>query len=134
MPGEEMKVSTGQSIKSNHLNNFLTILKLPTMKTLFLILFAVSVMAQSQDSIYCIQILSTKKPHLVEWKHLNMCSLDVPHIEKVGKQYRILIPYETYDEALFMLDTWKRAHKDAFITVRTKEQFEQHSKPFYTTR
>jgi len=32
MPGEAMKVSIGQSIKSNHLNNFLTILKLPIME------------------------------------------------------------------------------------------------------
>jgi hypothetical protein len=101
------------------------------MKTLFLILFAVSVMAQSQDSIYCIQILSTKKPHLVEWKHLNMCSLDVPHVEKVGKQYRILIPYETYDEAWFMLDTWKRAHKTAFLTIRSKEYFDKNIRKFY---
>ncbi len=101
------------------------------MKTLFLILFAVSVMAQSQDSIYFIQILSTKKPHLVEWKHLNMCSLDVPHIEKVGKQYRILIPYSTYDEAWFMLDTWKRAHKTAFLTIRSKEYFDKNISKFY---
>lgn len=101
------------------------------MKTLFLILFAVSVMAQSQDSIYCIQIISTKKPHLVEWKHLAMCSLDVPHVEKVGKQYRILIPYETYDEAWFMLDTWKRAHKTAFLTIRSKEYFEKNISKFY---
>ncbi len=101
------------------------------MKTLFLILFAVSVMAQSQDSIYCIQILSTKNPHLVKWEQLQMCSLDVPHIEKVGKQYRILIPYETYDEAWFMLDTWKRAHKTAFLTIRSKEYFEKNISKFY---
>jgi hypothetical protein len=31
MPGAVMKVSTGQLEKSNHLNNFLTILKLPIM-------------------------------------------------------------------------------------------------------
>jgi len=101
------------------------------MKTLFLILFAVSVMAQSQDSIYCIQIMSTKNPHLVKWEQLQMCSLDVPHIEKVGKQYRILIPYETYDEAWFMLDTWKRAHKTAFLTIRSKEYFDKNISKFY---
>lgn len=101
------------------------------MKTLFLILFAVSVMAQSQDSIYCIQIMSTKNPHLVKSEQLKMCSLDVPHIEKVGKQYRILIPYETYDEAWFMLDTWKRAHKTAFLTTRSKEYFDKNIRKFY---
>ena len=100
------------------------------MKTLFFILFAVSVMAQSQDSIYCIQIMSTKNPHLVEWKHLNMCTLDVPHVEQVGNQYRILIPYETYDEAWFMLTTWQRAHKDAFLTTRSKEYFDKNISKF----
>ena len=104
------------------------------MKTLFFILFAVSVMAQSQDSIYCIQILSTKNPHLVEWKHLAMCTLDVPHVEKVGKQYRILIPYETYEEAWFMLDTWKRSHKTAFLTTRSKEYFEKNIRKFEPTK
>lgn len=104
------------------------------MKTLFLILFAVSVMAQSQDSIYCIQILSTKNPHLVEWKHLAMCTLDVPHVEQVGKQYRILIPYETYEEAWFMLDTWKRSHKTAFLTTRSKEYFEKNIRKFEPTK
>jgi len=104
------------------------------MKTLFLILFAVTAMAQSQDSIYCIQILSTKNPHLVEWKHLAMCTLDVPHVEKVGKQYRILIPYETYEEAWFMLDTWKRSHKTAFLTTRSKEYFEKNIRKFEPTK
>ena len=104
------------------------------MKTLFFILFAVSVMAQSQDSIYCIQIMSTKNPHLVEWKHLAMCTLDVPHVEKVGKQYRILIPYETYEEAWYMLDTWKRSHKTAFLTTRSKEYFEKNIRKFEPTK
>ena len=104
------------------------------MKTLFFILFAVSVMAQSQDSIYCIQIMSTKNPHLVEWKHLAMCTLDVPHVEQVGKQYRILIPYETYEEAWYMLDTWKRSHKTAFLTTRTKEYFEKNIRKFEPTK
>jgi ABC-type antimicrobial peptide transport system ATPase subunit len=104
------------------------------MKTLFFILFAVSVMAQSQDSIYCIQILSTKNPHLVEWKHLSMCTLDVPHVEQVGKQYRILIPYETYDEAWYMLDTWKRSHKTAFLTTRSKKYFDANIRKFEPTK
>ena len=104
------------------------------MKTLFFLLFAVSVMAQSQDSVYCIQIMSTKNPHLVEWKHLSMCTLDVPHVEQVGNQYRILIPYETFDEAWFMLDTWKRSHKTAFLTTRSKEYFEKNIRKFEPTK
>ena len=101
------------------------------MKTLFFIfMLSVSAMAQSQDSVYCIQVMSTKNPHLVEWKHLSMCTLDVPHVEKVGRQHRILIPYETFDEAYFMLDTWKRAHKTAFLTIKSKEYFDANIRKF----
>jgi len=96
-------------------------------------MLSVSAMAQSQDSIYCIQIMSTKNPHLVRAEHLAMCDFDTAYYEKAGSQYRILIPYDTYEEAWFMLTTWKRAHKDAFITVRTQKQFEK-IKPFYTER
>ena len=104
------------------------------MKTLFFILcFAVSAIAQT-DSLYCIQIMSTKNIHLVRAEHLSMSTLDTAYVEQVGKQYRILIAYTTYDEAWFMLTTWQRAHKDAFITVRCRKHFNQHCKPFYTTR
>jgi len=104
------------------------------MKTLFFILFfAVSAIAQT-DSIYCIQIMSTKNIHLVRAEHLAMCTLDTAHVEQSGQYYRILIPYSSYDEAWFMLTTWQRAHKDAFITTRSKNHFKQFVKPFYTTR
>jgi len=104
------------------------------MKTLFFILcFAVSAIAQT-DSLYCIQIMSTKNIHLVRAEHLSMSTLDTAYVEQVGQYYRILIAYTTYDEAWFMLTTWQRAHKDAFITVRCRKHFNQHCKPFYTTR
>jgi ABC-type antimicrobial peptide transport system ATPase subunit len=105
------------------------------MKTLFFILMlSFSAAAQQTDSVYCIQILSTKNPHLVKWEQLQMCTLDVPHVEKVGKQYRILIPYETYEEAWYMLDTWKRSHKTAFLTTRSKEYFEKNIRKFEPTK
>jgi len=103
------------------------------MKVLFFLLFAVTAMAQQQDSVYCIQLMSTKRIDLVRAEHLTMAQ-DQAYVEQAGLYHRILIPYTTHEEAWFMLDTWKRAHKDAFITVRTKGQFEQHSKAFYTTR
>ena len=104
------------------------------MKTLFFILcFAVSAIAQT-DSVYCIQIMSTKNIHLVRAEHLSMSTLDTAYVEQVGQYHRILIAYTTYDEAWFMLTTWQRAHKDAFITVRCHKHFNQHCKPFYTTR
>ncbi len=104
------------------------------MKTLFFILcFAVSAIAQT-DSVYCIQIMSTKNIHLVRAEHLSMSTLDTAHVEQVGQYHRILIAYSSYDEAYFMLTTWQRAHKDAFITVKCRKHFNQHCKPFYTTR
>jgi hypothetical protein len=104
------------------------------MKVLFFILMlSFSAAAQQTDSVYCIQIMSTKNIDLVRAEHLTM-AYDQAYVEQAGSYHRILIPYTSHDEAWFMLYTWKRAHKDAYITVRTKQQFEQHSKPFYTTR
>jgi hypothetical protein len=58
------------------------------MKTLFFILcFAVSAIAQT-DSVYCIQIMSTKNIHLVRAEHLSMSTLDTAHVEQVGQYYR----------------------------------------------
>jgi hypothetical protein len=93
------------------------------MKTLFFILaLSVSAMAQSSDTLYCIQIMSTKTPQYIRAEHLAMCTLDKAMVEQVGDYYRILFVYETEMEADYMIATWQRAHKDAFICRRTKEQ------------
>jgi hypothetical protein len=103
------------------------------MKTiLFILCFAVSAIAQT-DSVFCIQIMSTKNIHLVRAEHL-ADSQDSAHVEQVGHNYRIMIPYSCYDECYFMLSIWQRMYKDAFITVRCRKHFNQHCKPFYTTR
>jgi len=104
-----------------------------TFITTAILLLSFNLFAQT-DSVYCIQIMSTKNIHLVRAEHLSMSTLDTAHVEQVGQYYRILIPYSSYDEAWFMLTTWQRAHKDAFITTRSKKHFIQHCKPFYTTR
>jgi hypothetical protein len=93
------------------------------MKTLFFILaLSVSAMAQSSDTLYCIQIMSTKTPQYIRAEHLAMCTLDSAKVEQVGDYYRIMFVYNTLEEAEIMLTTWKRAHKDAFICRRTREQ------------
>lgn len=103
------------------------------MKTLlFILLFSASAFAQTQqDSVYYIQIMSTQNPELVRAEHLSMSTLDTAYYEKAGKYYRILIKYETFEEAWFMEQTWKRSHKTAFITARSKKE-SVNIKPFYT--
>lgn len=103
------------------------------MKTLLLIftlLFSASAYAQT-DTMYCIQILSTRHPEYVRAEHLAMCTLDNALVEQTDSLYRIMFAYDTYEEAEIMLTTWKRAHKDAFITVRTREEY-YNLKLFYT--
>lgn len=94
------------------------------MKTLLLIftlLFSASAYAQT-DTMYCIQILSTRHPEYVRAEHLAMCTLDNALVEQTDSLYRIMFAYDTYEEAEIMLTTWKRAHKDAFICRRTRQQ------------
>lgn len=96
------------------------------MKTLFLILaLSVSAIAQQQDTFFCIQIMSTKTPQYIRAEHLAMCTLDSAKVEQAGEYYRILFVYETEEEADFMIATWQRAHKDAFICRRTRQEVEQ---------
>jgi len=93
------------------------------MKTLFFIFaLSVSAIAQQADTFYCIQIMSTKTPQYIRAEHLAMCTFDSAKVEQVGEYYRILFVYETEMEADYMIATWQRAHKDAFICRRTREQ------------
>ena len=93
------------------------------MKTLFFILaLSFSAIAQQSDTFYCIQIMSTKTPQYIRAEHLAMCTFDSAKVEQQGEYYRILFVYETEEEAEYMIATWQRAHKDAFICRRTREQ------------
>ena len=92
------------------------------MKTLFFILlFSAAAYAQT-DTMYCIQILSTRHPEFIRAEHLAMCTLENAQVEQTDSLYRIMFVYNTLEEAEIMLTTWKRAHKDAFICRRTSQQ------------
>jgi hypothetical protein len=92
------------------------------MKTLFFILlFSAAAYAQT-DTMYCIQILSTRHPEFIRAEHLAMCTLEQAQVEQTDGLYRIMFVYNTLEEAEIMLTTWKRAHKDAFICRRTSQQ------------
>ena len=102
------------------------------MKTLlFILLFSAAAYAQTSDTFYCIQILSTRHPEYIRAEHLAMCELDQAQVEQVDSIYRIMLVYNTLEEAEIMLTTWKRAHKDAFICRRTSQQVLNYYQ-FYT--
>ena len=102
------------------------------MKTLlFILLFSAAAYAQTSDTMYCIQILSTRHPEYIRAEHLAMCELDQAQVEQVDSLYRIMLVYNTFEEAEIMLTTWKRAHKDAFICRRTSQQVLNYYQ-FYT--
>ena len=101
------------------------------MKTLlFILLFSASAYAQT-DTLYCIQILSTRHPEYIRAEHLAMCTIEQAMVEQTDSFYRIMFVYDTYEEAEYMLTTWKRAHKTAFICRRTRQQVSNYY-PFYT--
>lgn len=93
------------------------------MKTLFLIFaLSFSALAQSSDTFYCIQIMSTKNPEFVTAEHLAVMPLDTAMVELHGDNYRIMYVYSDLFEAEVSLTSIRRAFKDAFICRRTKEQ------------
>ena len=101
------------------------------MKTLlFILLFSAAAYAQT-DTLYCIQILSTRHPEFIRAEHLAMCTIEQAQVEQTDSLYRIMFVYDTFEEAEIMLTTWKRAHKDAFICTRNRKQVSNYY-PFYT--
>lgn len=102
------------------------------MKTLLLIFtLSFSAMAQTSDTLYCIQILSTKTPEYVTAEQLEIMPFDTVVYEQAGDYYRLMIVYTDLFEAEISLASWQRAYSDAFICRRT---FAQASllKKFYT--
>ena len=98
---------------------------------IFTLLFSAAAYAQTLDTMYCIQILSTRHPEYIRAEHLAMCELEQAQVEQVDSLYRIMFVYNTLEEAEIMLTTWKRAHKDAFICRRTSQQVLNYYQ-FYT--
>lgn len=87
--------------------------------------------AASAQQFYCIQIMSTRNPHLIKPEMVTMLP-DSAMVEQYGGTYRIMFVYPDLETAEIMLYSWQRAHKDAFICVRTKEETEKFY-PLFTT-
>lgn len=75
---------------------------------------------------YCIQVMSTRNPHLITRDMVNMVRGAVPMVEPGPDGYfRILIVYPTLEEAEAALYSWQRGHARAFIVVRTTSAVEK---------
>lgn len=78
----------------------------------------------NNDTLYCIQVLSTRNPELLKPEMVSAMP-DTAMVEQYGQFYRIMFVYNTYEEADIFLWSWRRQHKNAFLTVRTKQQVER---------
>lgn len=86
---------------------------------IFVIGILVSTVSFGQtDSLYCVQLMSTRNVHLVKPEMVSM-AYDTVVIEGFGEWDRLMVPYSTLEEAEIMLWTWKRVHEDAFIVRRS---------------
>jgi hypothetical protein len=107
------------------------------MKKIFffaLLLSSLNLFAQvetvEEDTLYYIQLFSTQNPELVRAEHLVMMDDEIVY-EKEGDSYNILVFCGLLEDAETMLLTWQRAHKKAFITIRSTKQA-KGLYPFYT--
>ena len=91
------------------------------MKTILFLLLAFQLSAQNY---YCVQVISTRNPHLLKPEMVSILP-DTAKVEQAGEWYRILFVYATQEEANIYHTSWLKQHSNAFICVRTKEQVER---------
>ena len=89
-----------------------------TLLTIAALFFTLQLSAQQQDSVYCIQLLSTRNPELLKPEMVSTFQ-ETCKVEQYGEWYRILYLCENYDEAVIFLHSWKRQHKNAFIVKKS---------------
>ena len=95
--------------------------------TISLFIFITNIKAQ--DTLYAVQVLSTRNVHLLEKKHFNLFENEVPKVEYTNNYHRIIFIYDNRLDAEIMLHNWSMIFKDAFIRtidkdVRTYNLFE----------
>jgi hypothetical protein len=91
------------------------------MKTILFILLAFQLSAQNY---YCVQVISTRNPHLLKPEMVSILP-DTAKVEQSGEWFRILFVYASQEEANIYHTSWLKQHSNAFICVRTKEQVER---------
>ena len=91
-----------------------------TLAALFLTLH----LSAQTDTLYCIQVMSTRNPELVKPEMVSAFD-DIAMIEQVGDWWRIMFVYEDRETAEAYLYSWQRQHKDAFVTIRTRQKVDK---------
>ena len=104
------------------------------MKTLLFalgLLLSISLTAQTkqpQKLYYCVQVVSTENPQLLQ-PLMFMAMDDRAMIEKAvvndREYYRIIFIYESIEEQDGALHNWKHQWKDAIRVTRTQEQIDK---------
>ena len=96
---------------------------------LVLFILCGKIFAQNQnksdlDTIYCIQLMSTRNIHLV--KPEMVAAFDVnAYYETSGEWNRVLIVCANREEADTYLYSWQRQHKGAFIVLRNSNEVDK---------
>ena len=91
-----------------------------TLAALFLTL---NLSAQT-DTLYCIQVMSTRNPELVKPEMVSAFD-DIAMVERVGEWWRVLFVYEDREKAEAYLYSWQRQHKGAFIVLRNSDEVDK---------
>jgi hypothetical protein len=84
-------------------------------------IFAQEAAENAIDSVYCIQLLSTRNIHLVKPEMIS-AFLDTSYVEQSGEWSRVLVVCESMEQAEKYLTSWRRQHKNAFIVIRSSDQ------------
>lgn len=84
-------------------------------------IFAQSVNKQQIDSVWCIQLLSTRNIQLVKPEMLSAMD-DNALVETAGDWSRVLVVCESKEQADMYLYSWQRQHREAFIVLRDRKQ------------
>jgi hypothetical protein len=109
------------------------------MKKILIALVALSIQigasAQTVNSkYYCVQVTSTKNPHLLRRGMLIARPTDTALLEEVKingqKMWRVIFAYKTPEEQEEALATWLREYKDALRCTRTRSEIESMALAF----
>jgi len=85
---------------------------------------------ESDSIVYCIQVLSTRNPHLLRPEMV--AAFDDPAmVDYSDGWFRIVFLYANLEEAQIHLQSWQRQHKNAFIATRSRSQAKKMY-PLYT--
>lgn len=96
----------------------------------FGIISAQELNTELSDTVWCVQVMSTRNPHLITAEMVSSFD-DQAMVESVDGWYRILFLYNDKETAEIYLHSWQRQHKKAFLTIRKRKETERYY-PLFT--